>query len=109
MANARLGRPNRRSHRRGFGAGFRGGDGGLDIGLTGAAPWTVNLTGPLPILDSDINIEGPGADRFTVRRDTGGDYRIFTVAGDSEVSVSGITVSKRRECEPGWRHLEHRG
>jgi VCBS repeat-containing protein len=36
---------------------------------------------------------GPGADRFTVRRSTGGDYRIFTVTSGSVVSISGITIS----------------
>ena len=36
---------------------------------------------------------GTGADRFTVRRDTGGDYRIFTVTSGRVVSISGITIS----------------
>jgi hypothetical protein len=36
---------------------------------------------------------GPGADQFTVRRDTGGAYRIFTVSSGSVVSISGITIS----------------
>ena len=49
--------------------------------------------GELPNLSSDMSIEGPGADRFTVRRDTGGDYRIFTVTSGSVVSISGITIS----------------
>src|SRR5215208_5929771 len=61
----------------------------IDIGITG----TVNLTGVLPDLSSNIAIKGPGADKFTVRRDTGGDYRIFTVTGGSVVSISGMTIS----------------
>ena len=39
----------------------------------------INLTGALPDLSTDITINGPGASQLTVRRDTGGDYRIFTV------------------------------
>jgi VCBS repeat-containing protein len=61
----------------------------IDIGLTG----TVDLTGPLPDLSSNMEIEGPGADRLTVRRDTGGDYRIFRVTSGSVVSISGITIT----------------
>jgi VCBS repeat-containing protein len=59
------------------------------LGVSG----TVNLTKALPDLSSNISIEGPGADQFTVRRSTGGDYGIFTVTSGSVVSISGITVS----------------
>ena len=67
------------------------GDDVIHIQTTG----TVNLTGALPNLSSNLDIEGPGADEFTVRRDSGGDYRILTVTGNNtnEVSISGITVS----------------
>ena len=64
----------------------------IRVGVTG----TVQLTGELPNLSSNLQIEGPGADQFTVRRNTGGDYRIFTITSDvSEpvVSISGITIS----------------
>ena len=64
----------------------------IRVGVTG----TVQLTGKLPNLSSDMSIEGPGADQFTVRRNTGGDYRIFTVTSDGTepvVSISGITIS----------------
>ena len=69
--------------------GFRRSD-VINIGVTG----TVNLTGALPNLASNLEIEGPGADQLTVRHDTGGDYRIFTVTSGSEVSISGITISE---------------
>ena len=65
------------------------GDDVINIGVTG----TVNLGGALPILATNIDIEGPGAGRFTVRRNTGGDYRIFTVGSGSVVSISGITIA----------------
>jgi CSLREA domain-containing protein len=67
----------------------------INIG-TSAVPvtGTVNLTGALPTLSTNIQIVGPGADKFTVRRDTGGDYRIFTVnLGSTVVTISGITIS----------------
>ncbi len=64
----------------------------IRVGVTG----TVQLSGALPNLSSNMEIEGPGADQFTVRRDTGGDYRIFVVTSDGSepvVSISGITIS----------------
>ena len=55
---------------------------------------TVNLTEALPELSGNLQIEGPGADQLTVRRDsTAGAFRIFTVGQGSEVSISGITIS----------------
>jgi CSLREA domain-containing protein len=60
----------------------------IGFGVTG----TVNLTGALPDLSTDITISGPGSSLLTVRRDTGGDYRIFTVRA-ATVSISGLTVS----------------
>ena len=67
----------------------------VNIG-TSAVPvtGTVNLTGALPNLSTNIDLEGPGANQFTVRRNTGGDYSIFTITGDTtEVSISGMTIS----------------
>ena len=61
--------------------------------ITFAVTGTVNLTGPLPDLTVSVNIEGPGADLLTVRRDTGGFYRIFTVGTGATVSISGLTIS----------------
>src|SRR5262245_38961904 len=40
---------------------------------------TINLTKALPNILHDLIIAGPGADRLTIRRDTGGNYRIFTL------------------------------
>jgi hypothetical protein len=54
---------------------------------------TINLSGPLPGLSSDMRIEGPGADLLTVRRDTGGNYRIFTIPAGPTVEISGLTLS----------------
>jgi predicted outer membrane repeat protein len=54
---------------------------------------TINLTGPLPDLTHNIIIHGTGADQLTVRRDTGGFYRIFTVANGAMISVTGLTIA----------------
>ncbi len=59
------------------------------FGVTG----TINLTGKLPDLSDDLIIAGPGADVVTIRRDSGGDYRIFTVPGDVNVQIYSVTIT----------------
>ena len=63
----------------------------ISIGVTG----TVTLTAELPVLSSNIEIVGPGADQLTVTRpDTAEHFRIFTVTGDTTVvTISGMTIS----------------
>jgi CSLREA domain-containing protein len=65
-------------------------------GITG----TIQLTGPLPDLSTNIALQGPGAGLLTVRRDTGGDYRIFNISNGSAsgptISISGMTISNGR-------------
>ncbi len=62
---------------------------GIQFGVTG----TINLTGALPDLTRSVSIEGPGPDQLTVRRDTGGSYRIFTVGSGTAVVLSGLTIT----------------
>ena len=40
----------------------------------------IQLTGGLPDLSDNVTLQGPGADVLTVRRNSGGDYRIFTIS-----------------------------
>ena len=54
-------------------------------------PRTINLAGALPDINTSLTINGPGANLLTVRRDTGGVYRIFTIS--STVSLSGLTIA----------------
>lgn len=54
---------------------------------------TISLRAPLPDLTHDITIEGPGPGVLTVRRATGGNYRVFTIAAGTMVSLSGLTVA----------------
>ncbi|HYE16031.1 MAG TPA: choice-of-anchor Q domain-containing protein [Pyrinomonadaceae bacterium] len=75
------------------------GDDTLNFSVAG----TINLTGgSTPDLESalyinsNITINGPGASLLTVRRDTGGDYRIFRIAAGATVHISGLTVSNGR-------------
>ena len=53
---------------------------------------TINLTGALPEITSDMSINGPGSGALTVRRDTGGDYRIF-LTNNRSVNFSGMTIT----------------
>ncbi|HEX8282654.1 MAG TPA: hypothetical protein VF588_04840 [Pyrinomonadaceae bacterium] len=46
-------------------------------------------------LSTDMTIGGPGSNLLLLRRQTGGDYRVFTV-GAAAVNISGITVSNGR-------------
>ncbi len=72
-------------------ANANAGDDTIDIGVMGM----VALTGALPDLSSNIEIKGPGADKFTVRGNplAVDNYRIFHVTSGSVVSISGITIS----------------
>ncbi|HEX9918644.1 MAG TPA: choice-of-anchor Q domain-containing protein, partial [Pyrinomonadaceae bacterium] len=63
----------------------------LAISVTG----TINLTGALPIIGSNMTINGPGSGLLTVRRDTGGDYRIF-FTNNVNVNISGLTITNGR-------------
>jgi CSLREA domain-containing protein len=56
-------------------------------------PHTINLSSALPDLSTDMTIQGPGASVLTVRRDTGGIYRIFTIGAGHTVTISGLTIS----------------
>ncbi len=53
---------------------------------------TIQLSGALPPLRSNINLRGPGANLLTVRRDTGGNYRLLFI-DRSTVSISGLTFT----------------
>lgn len=57
-------------------------------GVTG----TVQLASALPDLSSDINMEGPGADLLTVRRNSGS-FRIFSIGVGASVTLSGLTIA----------------
>src|SRR5207302_9370163 len=53
----------------------------------------INLTSALPGINTNMTVQGPGATILTVRRDTGGDYRIFTVGSGVTATISGLTIT----------------
>jgi CSLREA domain-containing protein len=66
------------------------GDDTINFSTTG----TINLTGALPVISSNVIINGPGSGLLTVRRDIGGNYRIFQTSGTS--NISGLTITNGR-------------
>ncbi len=54
---------------------------------------TINLTIALPAISENLTITGPGANLLTVRRNTGGDYRIFQINSGVSVDLTGLTIS----------------
>ena len=64
----------------------------IDITATG----TINLTGTVTSITSNIDINGPGASQLDIHRQSGGDYRVLNVTGAGDAQVSGVTVSNGR-------------
>ena len=72
-------------------ANSHAGEDGIEFNLPAGS--VINLTGALPDIIESVSITGPGADKLTVRHDTGGSYRIFTVTTSGTVTFSGLTIS----------------
>ena len=57
----------------------------------------IQLTGELPAILGNLTLQGPGANLLTVRRNSGGDYRIFaitnSIANGPIVKIVGLTIS----------------
>jgi hypothetical protein len=53
---------------------------------------TINLASELPVITDFLWITGPGANLLTVRRDTGGDYGIFTCVA-AQLNISGLAIA----------------
>src|SRR5438128_1867158 len=67
----------------------------IDV-ITFSVTGTINLQSALPVLETSVTIQGPGADNLTVRRDAGGDYPIFAVDVGATVVLSGLTIANGR-------------
>ena len=52
----------------------------------------------LPAITDSVGIFGPGVNKLTVRRNSGGNYRIFKVTATTAIAVtfSGLTLSNGR-------------
>ena len=72
-------------------------------GVTGI----IQLTGALPTLTGNVTLKGPGANLLTVRRNTGGGYRIFTTGNGTAdgpiVDISGLTITNG-QAPAGFMH-----
>jgi len=67
-----------------------------------AGPQTINLTGVLPDISDDVTItNSTGSSNLTVRRDTGGDYRIFKVNNGVSATFDGFTIANGFTLEGG--------
>ena len=53
---------------------------------------TIQLAAALPSLNTNMAIQGPGANLLTVRRNIGGSYRLFNISGNN-VTISGLTIA----------------
>ena len=62
----------------------------------GTGRHTINLTKALPVISPNMEISGPGPNKLTVRRNTGGAYSVFSVnkTDAGVVSLSGMTISR---------------
>jgi hypothetical protein len=60
----------------------------FDPSLTG----TIGLKWELPIITSDVTIDGPGPDLLAVERDTINMWRLFTILPDATVTISGLAI-----------------
>ncbi|MEM6648460.1 MAG: choice-of-anchor Q domain-containing protein, partial [Bacteroidota bacterium] len=63
------------------------------ITFDGSLAGIIQLTGTLPAVASNMIIQGPGANVLTVRRNSGGDYRLLTVDAGATVTISGVTFT----------------
>jgi RTX calcium-binding nonapeptide repeat (4 copies)/Calx-beta domain len=67
-----------------------------------AGPQTINLTGVLPDISGDVTItNSTGSSNLTVRRDTGGDYRIFKVNSGVSATFDGFTIANGLTTDDG--------
>ncbi len=94
----------------GAGFGFRGdlrycinkvnivpGPDSIDFNVTG----TILLTAVLPDLSTELDIVGPGQTALTLERNSGGEYRIFTVGTGAVVRITGLTATDGNASSQG--------
>ena len=66
---------------------------GATIGFGSNVTGAVDLNGSLPALSSELTILGPGASVLSIRRSTGGEYGIFTIASNVTATITSLTIS----------------
>lgn len=81
---------------------------GIDIDLPAGS--VINLTGALPNITEGVSIAGLGPNAVTVRRNTSGNYRIFTItAATGVVTLSGMTISNGLAFVDGGGGVKNEG
>ncbi|MFL6538429.1 MAG: choice-of-anchor Q domain-containing protein [Chthoniobacterales bacterium] len=74
--------------------------GGGNISFAPGVTGTIQLSDMLPTFSASMALDGPGPDLLAVRRDSGGDYRIFTITNATifgpSVRISGLTITNGR-------------
>jgi len=65
-----------------------------------AHSWMINLGSALPDLSTNMNINGPGASKLTVRLSAGA-FRIFNVTTADRISISALTIANGNVAGPG--------
>lgn len=61
---------------------------------------TIDLTASLPVITEGVSIEGPGEALLTVRRSSGGDYRIFHVTAAANIYIYRMTIADGKVSGP---------
>lgn len=74
--------------------------GPCNISFASGVSGIIQLGGALPTIGQNLSLGGPGANLLTVRRNSGGDYRIFTIsngtASGPSVTLRGLTLANGR-------------
>ncbi len=68
------------------------GEDGIEIELPAGLVF-IDLNSALPDITEGVSIMGAGPDKLAVRRNAGGNYRIFTVNAPGTVSFTGMTIN----------------
>lgn len=71
-------------------ANFNSSSDGIRFNLPAGS--VINLTRALPAISNPLNVNGPGPDRVTVRRNAGGAYAVFTVRSTA-VTLAGMSIT----------------
>jgi CSLREA domain-containing protein len=78
--------------------------GGNTISFAPGITGTIQLGSVLPSVSGNLAVQGPGANLLTVRRNTGADYRIFTITNGTSigpvVSLAGLTINNGKAPAP---------
>ena len=62
---------------------------------------TIKMSGAYPTLAAAFTFNGPGAASLTIKRNTGGNYRILNIPLGAAATINGLTLSNGRSDEGG--------